>query len=62
MLRLNDNMTKKSIEYSLIFLDKEIKSLKKAAFESKSVSLKKAIERRIYELEKDKQYFMEKNL
>lgn len=55
-------MTKKSIEYSLVFLDKEIKSLKKAAFESKSVSLKKEIERRIYELEKDKKYFMGKNL
>ena len=59
---MNENMTKKSIEYSLVFLDKEIKSLKKAAFESKSVSLKKEIERRIYELEKDKKYFMGKNL
>lgn len=52
-------MKRKSIEYSVRFLEREIAALRKTAIESSCIRLKKEIEMRISALEKERKYFTE---
>lgn len=56
---MNENMKRKSIEYSVRFLEREIAALRKTAIESSCIRLKKEIEMRISALEKERKYFTE---